>query len=911
MSELIDILQKRIYIDKPVTGASGQYNFGRVGSNDSVKLMGVTKNPNVDDGDLFTTVYTLPNENMLNYPYGLLSGFGSELEVSRVDTYYSYTRYKETDGWYYNVKYALYLVDGKMNSSIFDGSGKTVKEDIGTGDGYHGFSQNSHNNRLMYNKIGNGEIHPKITFGAPWEEQLSDRFGCLRWYRGSHDKWIESYSHAKTYTGPIAGLRLAMPGADHRECKEDSGKGMVNPKSGASGNPIATNFHLGENYGRGIKWGDIRNWSDSIMGVVTGAHAHLTLINRLAGDEREKRPGFKGRTDERYRIYARNNIPKKELYKIWREQRGASKTFNVSWNEGLGSDVLADDRSGRGYKTSYNRKQNIWFFSGMDAKITAPTWRPTLAIRSIKDGGSNANWIKPTLADDVTPAAGWHCLDTVDPDTGARYGLHPRYGMDIIPFPSSHTVNGTAQRFWPLYGSDGNSPDTNSGFNYDLIQKAEELRPITFISSSLYNVDVQGYYEGDSDNDEKLRIQGGAPNEVKFSLKLAESSNNVQPTYIDPINDDEYNFFKYWFFVVDWDWSEPTPGGGECEQPTYEGNCISDISQLFPTSTGELAGLQQQGVDTFIPYQIGVMDESAEPGTQEYGMATHTYMNPGIYVIKALMLTTMGNYWSDGSTQPYSDYIQSVGWKLITTRINLTAEGGLIADFGDLGGDNFTYLPYPDVVDLDDEINGDAPSGNLYRASHIIIGGLSEDSVYVNSLKSIIQKDPFGAGEIRERNQAKKSIDLSPIGRRREWGKYFGQSDISQVRYFNKSTIQTADGPEPLDMRALLEIDTVYNPTTFFPHYNVSHWDGSNNSFPLESSVGDIFIDDYDYLKEDCLFEINCWSPDGKTLRDSTGKGNKGILIGDYSIKKEEVGSQTVRDSYIKIPEIGDEDGAF
>jgi len=112
-------------------------------------------------------------------------------------------------------------------------------------------------------------------------------------------------------------------------------------------------------------------------------------------------------------------------------------------------------------------------------------------------------------------------------------------------------------------------------------------------------------------------------------------------------------------------------------------------------------------------------------------------------------------------------------------------------------------------------------------------------------------------------------------------------------------------------MRALLEIDTVYNPTTFFPHYNVSHWDGSNNSFPLESSVGDIFIDDYDYLKEDCLFEINCWSPDGKTLRDSTGKGNKGILIGDYSIKKEEVGSQTVRDSYIKIPEIGDEDGAF
>ena len=51
-------------------------------------------------------------------------------------------------------------------------------------------------------------------------------------------------------------------------------------------------------------------------------------------------------------------------------------------------------------------------------------------------------------------------------------------------------------------------------------------------------------------------------------------------------------------------------------------------------------------------------------------------------------------------------------------------------------------------------------------------------------------------------------IDIFPG----ELGDYLGNTDIGQVRYFNK----------PLDMRTLLEIDTVYNQTSFFPHYNIS-----------------------------------------------------------------------------------------
>ena len=54
----------------------------------------------------------------------------------------------------------------------------------------------------------------------------------------------------------------------------------------------------------------------------------------------------------------------------------------------------------------------------------------------------------------------------------------------------------------------------------------------------------------------------------------------------------------------------------------------------------------------------------------------------------------------------------------------------------------------------------------------------------------------------------------------------------------------------------------------FYPHYNIDHWDGETNSFPLESSVGDIFINGYDQLSEFCLFELNPESIDGKSLRD-------------------------------------------
>ena len=107
-------------------------------------------------------------------------------------------------------------------------------------------------------------------------------------------------------------------------------------------------------------------------------------------------------------------------------------------------------------------------------------------------------------------------------------------------------------------------------------------------------------------------------------------------------------------------------------------------------------------------------------------------------------------------------------WKLVTIRINVTEDRAVTSDFSDIGGSDFTYLPYPDVVDLDETINH-----GKYKSSHPVISGLSEDSVYVNGLNKIIKMDKFGKNEIFEKIDAKKSLANSPGKKLDEYGNFF------------------------------------------------------------------------------------------------------------------------------------------
>ena len=83
---------------------------------------------------------------------------------------------------------------------------------------------------------------------------------------------------------------------------------------------------------------------------------------------------------------------------------------------------------------------------------------------------------------------------------------------------------------------------------------------------------------------------------------------------------------------------------------------------------------------------------------------------------------------------------------------------------------------------------------------------------------------------------------------------------------------------------------------------------------PEESSVGQIFItenQDND-LKESCKLELNVGEKSNKTIYDSSGNSNKGMLIGDYRIKKNRKNQPMKRDSFIKTPDkAGNTEGAL
>tara|TARA_Y100001963_G_scaffold159359_1_gene262733 strand:- start:9037 stop:11427 length:2391 start_codon:yes stop_codon:yes gene_type:complete len=279
------------------------------------------------------------------------------------------------------------------------------------------------------------------------------------------------------------------------------------------------------------------------------------------------------------------------------------------------------------------------------------------------------------------------------------------------------------------------------------------------------------------------------------------------------------------------------------------------------------------------------------------------------------VILTWGAETGEGWNEQGTDYVQAVDWKLLTIKLHLDDEGSLsLADYEDIGGDEYTYLPYPEIVDVmsfdenNDEINGLSPTGRYYKSSHPVISGLTENSTYVSSLNRILNENKFSTKEENEKILIKRAKELTPIGDRNEWGKFLGKVDLAQIRFFNNPYY---------DMTKLLNIDQkiITDIDEFYPYDDADYWDlngTGGESFPEESPVGDIFISEYNFFKDDCLLEFNYSELENKSFSDSSGNTNKGILFGDFSLEKEDTDQQVNRDSYIKIPKLSNkDDGAF
>jgi len=442
--------------------------------------------------------------------------------------------------------------------------------------------------------------------------------------------------------------------------------------------------------------------------------------------------------------------------------------------------------------------------------------------------------------------------------------LHPQNKLDFIGWDST------------FYGTFGTKFfETQKLLNND-------FRPISNIWTDIdpsNETDLQSYYPKDSPS----YSRAAAPNIVNLSFTMADNLPNFWISYKDI---DPSTTIKYGYFVDNWDWK------------TGEPETLEEITDNFPTNASEIEyrNMAEQEYDF---KQIGSVDEITQ----------HTYSSPGLKVIKAIVFTYIENAWDDGTgVYPFSSYIQAIQWKVMDIRINLNRDTTLMKDFNEVGGTSFSYMPYPEPVRYCDDYMSsidDCDPENIVIGSHPVISGLSAKSSYVQSLDKIIRTNKFGELEGGEKADAHKAYENSPGQEMDEYGNYIGQADIAQVRYFATGSF---------DLPSMLGIQTLGGAGEFYPHWENQedeHWDGFNNSFPEESSVGDIFIDGHPELFDKCILELNGGEVDGTTVRDSSGGGNKGILFGDYSIKKAKKGKPTIKNSYFKLPKVGKKEGAF
>ena len=210
-----------------------------------------------------------------------------------------------------------------------------------------------------------------------------------------------------------------------------------------------------------------------------------------------------------------------------------------------------------------------------------------------------------------------------------------------------------------------------------------------------------------------------------------------------------------------------------------------------------------------------------------------------------------------------------------------------LQDFGSLGGEDFTTIPWP------------------YTGSTPIISGISEQSKYKKNLLVL-----SGGG-----NFSTSSIDVHDLdviktaNANDELGDFTGKVDIEQTRVFLTGSNQT----HPYDMHGVLGIDPMAD--GWRPYTDSVYWTGESNSptFSSDTSAGELYIvnNTDPGLRNSCIFELNLGDVDFGVVRDSSGNGNKGILIGDFSITKMNEHSPTMRDSYMEISERDSEDKAL
>jgi len=177
-----------------------------------------------------------------------------------------------------------------------------------------------------------------------------------------------------------------------------------------------------------------------------------------------------------------------------------------------------------------------------------------------------------------------------------------------------------------------------------------------------------------------------------------------------------------------------------------------------------------------------------------------------------------------------------------------------------------------------------------------------------------VKENQFRQDEILDKTLAQNALQND------ELGDYFGKSDIAQTRYFIGGSYDMNTLLMLYDDLLITSDDDIVTRNEFHPYYDLEgteyeYWTGDTiqTSYPQESCIGTLFINDNmnQNLRNDALIELNMDEIDERTIRDSSGNGFKGLVLGDYAVKKDSKTVRVSRETETILPEVDTEEKAF
>lgn len=497
--------------------------------------------------------------------------------------------------------------------------------------------------------------------------------------------------------------------------------------------------------------------------------------------------------------------------------------------------------------------------------------------------------------------------------------VKPDIEMNLNNFDESFLTQKPNQAIWNLY-TDYYGPDESV-----VIDNFEPVA-ITKITS-LDDFDLQAYQSSNLD-----RQFCSAPGEISLDFYISDYKNTNYVLDGGPQSGTnglyQINQYDYKFYVIDWD----DVDDDYKETEDFINDIPSDIYELYKKRENDLYKFSDIGAPLY-----------------------HSYSRPGIKTIKAVLFT-----------HTLEGKIQVVRWKFIKVRIFLDIPVSQYPEFAEYGGESYKTIPWPITTPI---IGGtDLSSNYQISINETLSSGKIGDTDIIDELflvdaqdndelgKSISEFDleqvryfntgVYDMNRLLELDITSLPNDISPeYLETLPFPEYYEEFDINgdesldgldAVNWISAGRPDIADyltneiivgTVVPLGIENGINPELIREPSAFINqatyghlYWNSDYWDCRdwNNErihcFPEESSVGQIFIsDNLDIeLIQDCKIELNCADMDRNVIHDSNGKGNQGILIGDYKIKKRQKGKPMRRDSFIKVPKkANNTDGAL